>query len=55
MVSVGKDYRQTLFSAQYVKIDSQTVQWCFRCRGCDGTIQEVDLAEDLVDMVDGET
>ena len=25
----------------------------FRCRRCDGTIQEVDLAEDL--MVDGET
>ena len=24
----------------------------FSCRGCDGTIQEVDLAEDL--MVDGE-
>ena len=24
----------------------------FRCRGCDGTIQEVDLAEDL--MVDRE-
>ena len=37
------------------------MQWCawrlvadgFRCRRCDGTIQEVDLAEDL--MVDGET
>ena len=25
----------------------------FRCKRCDGTIQEVDLAEDL--MVDGET
>ena len=25
----------------------------FRCRRCDGTIQKVDLAEDL--MVDGET
>ena len=25
----------------------------FRCRRCDGTIQEVDLADDL--MVDGET
>ena len=25
---VGKEYRQTLFSAQYVKKDSQTVQWC---------------------------
>ena len=22
-----KEYRQTLFSAQYVKMDSQTVQW----------------------------
>ena len=53
-----------LCNAQYVKIDSQTVQWCVcgdlsrvadgsRCRRCDGTIQEVDLAEDL--MVDGET
>ena len=39
-----------------------TVEYCvlypccmvvFRCRRCDGTIQEVDLAEDL--MVDGET
>ena len=28
MVSVGKDYRQTLFSAQYVTMDSQAVQWC---------------------------
>ena len=23
-----KEYRQTLFSAQYVKMDSQVVQWC---------------------------
>ena len=28
MVDVGKEYRRTLFSAQYVKMDSQTVQWC---------------------------
>ena len=29
VLSVGKEYRQTLFSAQYVKkMDSQTVQWC---------------------------
>ena len=30
MVSVGKEYRQTLFSAQYVikKKDSQAVQLC---------------------------
>ena len=27
-LSVGKEYRQTLFSAQYVKMDSQVVQWC---------------------------
>ena len=64
MVSVGKEYRRTLFSAQYVK--KWIHKWCsgvrgdlsrvadgFRCRRCDGTIQEVDLAEDL--MVDGET
>ena len=33
-----------------------TCRWVadgFRCRRCDGTIQEVDLAEDLI--VDGET
>ena len=46
------------------KNDSQTVQWCacgdlsrladgFRCRRCDGTIQEDDLAGNL--MMDGET
>ena len=28
VVSVVREYRQTLFSAQYVKMDSQTVQWC---------------------------
>ena len=64
MVSVGKEYRQTLFSAQYAKKwihkrcsgvrgDLSWVADGFRCRRCDGTIQEVDLAEDL--MVDGET
>ena len=26
VVSVGKEYRQTLFSAHYVKMDSQAVQ-----------------------------
>ena len=46
-------------------LQANSVQWCawcgdlspvadgFRCRRCDGTIQEVDLAKDL--MVDGET
>ena len=64
MVSVGKEHRQTLFSAQYVKkMDSQRCSGVhgdlsrvadgIRCRRCDGTIQEVDIAEDL--MVDGET
>ena len=64
MVSVEKGYKQTLFSAQYVKKmihkrysgvrgDLSRVADGFRCRRCDGTIQEVDLAEDL--MVDGET
>ena len=52
MVSVGKEYRQTLFSAQYVKKgvrgDLSRVADGFRCRRCDGTIQEVDLAEDLM-------
>ena len=63
MVSVGKEYMQTLFSAQYVKKmihkrcsgvrgDLSRVADGFRCRRCDGTIQEVDLAEDLI--VDGE-
>ena len=59
MVSVGKEYRRTLFSAQYVNngfTNGEVV--CvvtdgFRCGRYDGTIQEVDLAEDL--MVDGET
>ena len=65
MVSVGKEYRQTLFSGQYVKKklihkrcsgvrgDLSRVADGFRCRRCDGTIQAVDQAEDL--MVDGET
>ena len=63
-MSVGKEYRQTLFSAQYVQngitngavvcvIDLSQVADGFRCRRCDWTIQEVDLAEDL--LVDGET
>ena len=64
MLSVGKEHRRTLFSAQYVKNgftnsvvgvrgDLPRVADGFRCRRCDGTIQEVDLAEDL--MMDGET
>ena len=59
VVSVGKEYRQTLFCVHYVKNDSRVrddlsrVADGFRCRRYDGTIQEVDLAEDL--MVDGET
>ena len=64
MVSVGKEYRQTLFSGQYVKKcihkrysgvrgDLSRVADGFICRRCDGTIQESHLAEDL--MVDGET
>ena len=62
MVSVEKEHRQTLFSAQYVKngftngaVLCVVTSWVadgFRCRRCDGTIQEVDLAEGL--MVDGE-
>ena len=36
-----------------VRGDLSRVADCFRCRRCDGTIQEVDLDEDL--MVDGET
>ena len=36
-----------------VRGDLSPVANGFRCRRCDGTIQEVDLAEDL--MVDGET
>ena len=36
-----------------VRGDLSHVADSFRCRQCDGTIQEVDLAEDL--MVDGET
>ena len=61
MVSVGNECRQTLFSAQYVNIGftSDAVVYLslavdvFRCKRCDGTIQEADLAGDLV--VDGET
>ena len=60
MVSVGKEYRQTLLSAQYVNKKKEIHKRCsgvhgdlsrvadgFRCRQCDGTIQE-DLAEDLM-------
>ena len=60
MVSVGKKSRRTLFIVQNVKIgftngvrgDLSWVADGFMCRRCDGTIQEDDLAEDL--MVDGE-
>ena len=59
IVNSGKEYRQTMFSAQYVNSgftsggvcgDLSRVADGFRCRRCDGTIQK---AEDL--MVDGET
>ena len=61
---MGKEYRQTLFSAQYLKKwidkrctgvrgDLSRVADSFGCRRCDETIQEADLAEDLI--VDGET
>ena len=51
MVSVGKEYRQTLFSAQYekkwihkrcigVRGDVSRVADGFRCRRCDGIIQK---------------
>ena len=60
MVSVGEEYMQTV---QCTVCKIWIHKWCsgdllwvadgFRCRQCDGTIQEVDLAEDL--MVDGET
>ena len=57
MVSVGKEYRQTVQCTVCKKLIHK---WCsgvrgdlsqvadgFRCRRCDGTIQEVDLAEDV--------
>ena len=56
---MGKEYRQTLFSAQYVQHGFTSgavvspVAVGFRCRPCDGTIHEGDLAEAL--MMDGET
>ena len=64
MVSVGKEYRKTLFQCTVckkwihkrcsgVRGDLSRVADSFRCRQCDGTIQEVDLAEEL--MVDGKT
>ena len=54
-------YRQTLLSAQYVKGGFTSVVHGnlslvvdgFRCKQCDGTIQEADLVKDLV--MDGET
>ena len=57
MMSMGKEYRHTLFIAQYVKKCihkrcSDVRGDGFRCRRCDGIIQEVDLAEHL--MVDRE-
>ena len=58
-----KEYRRTLFSAQYVKWiykrcsgvrgDLSRVADGFRCKRYDGTIQEADLAEDL--LMDGKT
>ena len=36
-----------------MRADLSRVADCFRCKRCDGTIQEADIAEDL--MVDGET
>ena len=50
---MGKEYKQTLLSAQYVKSaftsgDLLLVVDGFRCKWCDGTIHETDLAEDLV-------
>ena len=63
MVSVGKEYRQTVQCTvckkwihkrcSGVHDDLSRIADGFRCRRCDGTIHEVDLAEDL--MVDGET
>ena len=75
---MGKDCRQTLFSAQYVSVGKECrktllsaltvcIQWIhkrcsgdlslladsFRCKRCDGTIQEADQAGGLV--VYGET
>ena len=54
---MGKECRQTLFSAQYVKngftSDLSRVDDGFRCIRCDRTIQEADLDEDQ--LVDAET
>ena len=55
---VGKQCRQTLLSTQYVNsgftssivVYVITCRWCMRC---DGTIQEANLAKDIV--MDGET
>ena len=57
MVSVGKEYRQTLVYKKWIHKRCRGVRGHlsrvadgFRCRQCDGTIQEVDLAEDLMVM-----
>ena len=60
---IVKEYRQTVqctVCKQWihkrcsgVRGDLSRVADGFRCRRCDGTIQEVDLADDL--MVDGQT
>ena len=48
-MSVGKECRHTLLSAQYVKSgDLSLIVDGFRCKQCDGTFQETDLAEDVV-------
>ena len=58
MVSVGKECMQPLISAQYIKsrLTSGVVMDVIvdgpRCKRGDGTIQEADLAEDIV--MDGE-
>ena len=59
MVSVGEKCRLNLLNAQYVTTlihkrcsgvrgDLQLIVDGFRCKRCDGTIQEADLAEDLM-------
>ena len=62
MVSAGRECRKTVHSVckklihkqcSAVRGDLSLVANSFRCKSCDGTIQEADLAEDL--LVDGET
>ena len=56
VVSVGKEYRSTGKLFQCTVCKKWIHKWCSgvrACRRCDGKIQEVDLAVDL--MVDGET